>query len=60
MRSGDLQHAGIQVDACHQACPADLLCREARHNTRATGHIKHPLPHPEGNRRQQEFRKRLK
>jgi hypothetical protein len=60
MRSGDLQHAGIQVDAGDQACRADLLRREARHNPGATGHIEHPFPRPEGNRRQKKFRERLK
>ena len=56
MRAGDFQHAGIQIDAGHQSCRADLLRRETRHNPGATGHIEHPLPRPEGNRRQQTFR----
>jgi hypothetical protein len=56
MRTGDFQHAGIQIDAGYQAGRADLLRRETRHNPGATGHIEHPLPSLEGNRRQKKFR----
>lgn len=42
--SGDVQHAGVDVDGNHVTVSAHVLCRQPRHHTGPTGNIQHPLP----------------